>query len=313
MLELQLDYIISRAPLDEDYVPSLFPGCRQGLIPTAYGAREEWIEGHYWVEPILERADEFDGVPEADFRREGIAAEMLEDTRFFREATGGKIPIQMPDMQGPLDLASNLLGTERLLMDMMERPAAVHRLLERMTRDFIRYMRLQQEAAGGVVVPIHCPPFVWLPPKNTISLSEDLLAVISPSLYPDFGVPYNERIAAAFGGKIVIHTCGGAEHNLDLLATTKGLLAFDFGISETSLDAVSERFGASIVILPHPSPVSVHGLPILDSRQIVDFIFDYIRERDLRIVVQLIALPGMSMADCAEFSREARARSVWPS
>ena len=105
----------------------------------------------------------------------------------------------MPDMQGPLDLAGNLLGVERLMIEMYDHPTAVHRLLDRMTRDFIAYMHLQEEASGNTLVPIHCMPTVWLPPGSAMSLSEDLVAVISPRLYPIFARPYNERVAAEFG------------------------------------------------------------------------------------------------------------------
>ena len=53
LLAYHLEAILARAAVEDDYIPSLFPGCRQGLIPTAYGAREEWISDHYWLAPLL--------------------------------------------------------------------------------------------------------------------------------------------------------------------------------------------------------------------------------------------------------------------
>ena len=47
-----------------------------------------------------------------------------------------------------------------------------------------------------------------------------VLAVLSPRLYRQFGLPNNERIATEFGG-VIIHSCGSIEHNLAELARKK--------------------------------------------------------------------------------------------
>ena len=137
------------------------------------------------------------------------------------------------------------------------------------------------------------------------------MAVMSPRLYPDFARRYNERIAAEYG-RVVIHTCGSGEHNLTELAKTKGLLAFDFGISETSMERVADQFGSSVVILPHPSGMSIHGLPILKPAEMVDTVFTMVRERDLRVILLVGNEPECSVQDCIEFSREVHARAAWP-
>ena len=98
------------------------------------------------------------------------------------------------------------------------------------------------------------------------------------------GVPYNERVADAFG-RIIIHSCGSFEHNLRLLAGTRGLLGVNFGVSECDPRQVADQFGQRAVLLVHGTPVSCRSLPLLDPTAYVDFIFDFIRERDLRAIV----------------------------
>jgi len=308
LLTYLLEVILARAAVDDDYIPSLFPGCRQGLIPTAYGAQEEWISDHYWLKPLLTSAEEMDDLQQPDFTRDGVAAEILENTRFFRRATEGRLPIQMPDMQGPLDLAGNLLGVERLMTEMYDHPAAVHRLLDRMTRDFITYMHLQEEASGNTLVPIHCMPTVWLPPGSAMSLSEDLLAVISPRLYPTFARPYNERVAAEFG-QVVIHSCGSWEHNLASLAQTQGLLGVNFGVSETNPERVAAQFGRGVVLLMHHTTVTCNGLRRYSTAEFVDWVFDFIRSRDLRAIALLVPDEGMTLEDCVEVAKVAREKA----
>jgi hypothetical protein len=308
LLAYHLEAILARAGVEDDYIPSLFPGCRQGLIPTAYGAREEWTSDHYWLAPLLSAAEEIDALSQPDLSRAGVAAEILENTRFFRRATQGALPIQMPDMQGPLDLAGNMLGAERLMVEMYDHPAAVHRLLERMTNDFIAYMHLQEEASGGTLVPIHCMPTVWLPPGRAMSLSEDLLAVISRRFYPIFARPYNERVAAEFG-QVVIHSCGSWEHNLAGLAQTRGLLGMNFGVSETDPERVAAQIGRRAVLLMHHTTVTCNGRPRLSTAEFVEWVFDFVKRHALRAIPLLVPDAGMTAEQCAEIALVARQKA----
>ena len=308
LLAYQLEAILARAGVADDYIPSLSPGCSQGLIPTAYGAREEWTSDHYWPTPLLASAEEIDGLPQPDLSRDGVAAEILEHTRFFHRATQGELPIQMPDMQGPLDLAGNMLGVERLMMEMYDHPEAVHRLLARMTNDFITYLHLQEEASGGTLVPIHCMPTVWLPPGRAMSLSEDLLAVISPRFYPTFARPYNERVAAEFG-RVVIHSCGSWEHNLAGLTQTQGLLGVNFGVSETDPERVATRFGRRVVLLMHHTTVTCNGLRHFSTAEFVDWVFDFVKRHALRAIPLLVPDADMTAEQCAELAQVARQKA----
>jgi uroporphyrinogen-III decarboxylase len=237
-----------------------------------------------------------------------VAGEILETTRFFYNATEGRLPIQMPDMQGPLDLAANMLGTERLMMEMYDHPASVHRLLERMTNDFINYMQLQKVASGDTLVPIHCMPTVWLPHGRGMSLSEDMLAVISRRFYPTFARPYNERLADAFG-QVVIHSCGSWEHNLAGLAQTRGLLGVNFGVSETDPERVAAQFGQRVVLLMHHTTVTCKGLRHFSTTEFVDWVFDFVNSHALRAIPLLVPDPDMTAEQCAEVAQMARRRA----
>ena len=265
-LVAQIAMISDRAILDDDYVPSLYAGCRQGTIPTAFGAEEVRSADHTWVKPMIRDAADVYALEPPNLRENGVAAEFLERIRFFRRATEGRMPIQLPDMQGPLDLANNMWGTEPLLVAMRTHPEAVHHLLQIVTDAFIEYVRLVDEAAQGDLVPIHCMPVVWMPRERGVALSEDLLAVMSPALYRTFGVPYNEQIAAAFGG-IIVHSCGSVEHNLGILAGTRGLTGVNFGATETSLPAVAEAVKGKATIVSHMGKTTCHDLQPLSTEE----------------------------------------------
>lgn len=303
-LEFLLEAILARAILDDDYVPSLAPGIRQGLIPTAYGAQESWDSDHFWVKPLVSSAQEFLALPHPDFGKDGRAAEALAMIRTFRQATDHRLPIQMPDLQGPLDLAANLLGTERLIEEMVDHPQDVLDMLRQLADDFNIFMRLVEGAAEGDLVPIHCHPMVWLPKESGMALSEDLLAVISPRLYRQFGVPYNERIAAEFDG-VIIHSCGSIEHNLAELAQTRRLVGVNFSLNETDLTRAAEIFGDRVVLIVHPSPVSCHQLPILKAVEFAVYTFGFIQQRRVRVIPLIAPDAQMSTDDCIDLCRYA--------
>lgn len=283
----QLEMIIDRASLDDDYIPSLSPGYRQGTIPTAYGAKEDIREEHIWVTPMISDVSEIYELGHPDFRKQGVAAEILDRARFFRSATEGRMAIQLADMQGPLDLASNMWGTGPLLEAMYTDPEAVHHLLQVMTDAFIEFVRLLEEAAEGDLIPIHFP-IVWMPPGSGVALSEDLLALLSPQLYPIFGRPYNERIADAFGG-VVIHSCGSTEHNLKTLSQTRRIMGVDLGITETALPAIVESIAKNAVIMAHSGEVRCNNLPALTPENHVRQCMTSFKQNDLRGIV--IVLP----------------------
>ena len=172
---------------------------------------------------------------------------------------------------------------------MRTHPEAVHRLLELMTDAFIEYVRLVDEAAEGDLVPIHCMPVVWMPKKRGVALSEDLLAVMSPTLYRTFGVPYNERISAAFGG-IVVHSCGSVEHNLGILAGTRGLTGVNFGATETSLPAVAEAVKGRATIVSHMGATTCHDLPTLTTEEHIRLAAKTFRESETWGIIHVTLL-----------------------
>ncbi len=288
-LASQLESIIDRAVIDDDYVPSLFPGLRQGTIPTAYGAVEERNGEHIWVKPIVRGAGDVFELERPDFCKDGIAAEFLERVRFFRAATEGRVAIQLPDMQGPLDLAGNMWGSEPLLEAMYTEPDAVHHLLQTMTDAFIDFVRLLQQAAGGDLIPIHCLPVVWMPPDRGIALSEDLIVLISPKLYTIFGRPYNEQIADAFGG-VIIHSCGSTEHNLEVLTATRHFMGVNLSVTETALPAIVDAIGQNAVALTHFGEVTCNGLPELTPEAHIRLCMTTFKEKDVRGIVFVMPL-----------------------
>ncbi len=82
-------------------------------------------------------------------------------------------------------------------------------------------------------------------------MSDDNMVNVSPAVYEEFVVPYNNRIAEAFGG-LFLHSCTVSEANLPAIAKLKNLTGLNCDISSSvTTGRQLEEFGRDTVIAPH--------------------------------------------------------------
>ena len=82
-------------------------------------------------------------------------------------------------------------------------------------------------------------------------MSDDNLVNVSPEVYDEFVVPYNNRISAAFGG-LFLHSCTIKANNLPSLRKLHGLTGINCDISTSVTTAqLLETFGDQVVVAPH--------------------------------------------------------------
>ncbi|HEX9115789.1 MAG TPA: uroporphyrinogen decarboxylase family protein, partial [Anaerolineae bacterium] len=120
-------------------------------------------------------------------------SDRLAAIRLFRERAGGEAPI-MGWVEGALAEAADLRGVGQLLADLIDRPAWVTDLLEFCTEEAIAFARAQV-AAGA----------------DMIGLGDAVGSQVSPRMYRQFALPYEQRIFAAVreaGAVGRLHVCG---------------------------------------------------------------------------------------------------------
>lgn len=89
-------------------------------------------------------------------------------------------------IEGPITSAKLLRG-QNFFADLYLHPAAAHRLLDLVTESYIQFSRANRRLRGQPEQ------------QGGIGLCDDFAGLISPQLWPEFVVPYYERIYAAFG------------------------------------------------------------------------------------------------------------------
>ena len=221
-LNRYLDHSISRGFVDDDFIPSFFPGCRQGTIPSMFGAREIIAGDDYTCEKILLGPEDAARLPEPSLGEGTIAHEWLALARYVAERTEGRFPVHVTDMQGPVDVAGQLWGYEDLYIAAYTQPEVYDALLEKTTRAFIRLWKAQKEALGPLFIGTHLTGYSYLPEGFGATVSVDSLVMVSGDFYERFFRPYLTRISEEFGG-LVIHSCGNFQQLIPQLLATPNI------------------------------------------------------------------------------------------
>ncbi len=248
-LRAQLEEIDAQLALQGDFVPSLCPTLGLVGIPSAFGCEVIWWENDLpAVRPAL--GDEAEAIYDLPMPgiRDGELGRMLDYTRFFIEQTGGRYPIRMSDIQGPIDSAALIMGHNNFLLATYTAPEAVHHLLQQITELTIAFVQAQRDMAhqnGCEFVPSMFQP--WMPDGTGISISNDECVMMSAQMHDEFNVPYLNQLSEAFGG-IYLHSCGKWTHQFPSLAHVHNLRGHEFGASEAPFEPVLEHFGGKIVL-----------------------------------------------------------------
>jgi hypothetical protein len=248
-LQAQLEENEALLSLGGDFVPALCPTLGVIAIPSAFGCEVVWREDNFpSVKPLI--ADEAGRVYELakPTPRSGELGRLLDYTRFFIEKTGGRYPIRLSDIQGPLDNAALIFGHTPFFRALVSHPREVHHLLGMITdlmKEFALAQREIVRSSGAEFVPSEFQP--WMPDGFGISIANDAAVMISSDFHDEFNLPYLNELSESFGG-IYIHSCGNWLHLFPSLDKVRGLRGLEFGASETPFAPVLEHFAGRTVL-----------------------------------------------------------------
>ena len=227
-LEATLNEIICRGFIEDDFIPSIFPGCHTGTIPSMFGAAEAVLGDDRSGEKIIFNNDDIDNLPEPSLKEGTAAHNWLVMQEYFIEQTDGRLPVHVTDMQGPADVCGQLWGYDNFLASAYTDPDYYHKLMDKVTDAFILLWERQQKLCGDLFVGTHLFGWNWLPPNMGASLSADSLVMISPAFFDEFYKPYLQRISDKFGG-ISVHSCGDFSAVIPSLCNVRGIKAVNAG------------------------------------------------------------------------------------
>ncbi len=241
--EARIEAHVQRTP-DDIYVPFLFPWYGTVVVPSALGCDIVFQQGEEpaVAGPVIDEPSAVSRLEPPDPKRDGLMPRVLACIDHFRAHSD--LPVSFTDNQGPLNIALNLVGLERLCIWMFEHPTAVHELMDFCTTVLIDWVRLQKGRAGAPMDGGAFPHLIAIPPgMGGVWLSDDDSTVLSPDLYREFVVPYNGRVFEAFGGG-TLHYCGNGRHQLENYLATPGLI----GLNVWCMGEFEQVFEAQAII-----------------------------------------------------------------
>jgi MtaA/CmuA family methyltransferase len=167
-------------------------------------------------------------------------SDRLAALRLFRERAGGHVPI-LGWVEGALAEAADLRGVGTLLIDLVDRPAWVEELLELCAKVAVNFARAQVAAGADI-----------------IGLGDAIASQVSPRLYRQFALPYEQRIFAAvheMGALARLHICGNTTRILaDMAESGADIIDVDWMVD---MGQAAEAFGPRAAVCGNQDPVAV--------------------------------------------------------
>jgi len=193
----------------DDAVPFAGLGTGTELFAAAFGCPVHIFEDDApCALPLVQTAGEADhlGVPSLESRQ---MARIFELGHLVRRELGPDVPIGVPDIQSPFDIAALIWRKETLFVAMYDDPDAVKRLVEKchiLLTSFLEEFKRQFPEHNLC----HCP-YAWAPPELGCWMSEDEAGSMTIDMFEEFCLPVLEQMSDRFGG-ISLHCCATADH-----------------------------------------------------------------------------------------------------
>ena len=190
--------------------------------------------------PLLENPQDLSKleIPRPDSGKRML--DRLHAIELFQQKSKKEIPV-MGWVEGSLAEAGDLRGVSNILMDLYERPEWVKELLEKITELEIEFA-IEQIKAGA----------------DIIGLGDAIASQLSPELYNEFALPYEQRIFHAVkesGGIARLHICGDTSNILKSMTESGAdIIDLDWMVDINEADS---NYGKDTVFCGNMDPVSV--------------------------------------------------------
>jgi hypothetical protein len=211
-----------------DAVPTVHPCMGPNSLALYLGCTAVEAPGTVWFEPCIDDPDDFEFAYDPDNFYWDFTLRL---TRALQEEGTGKFLFDFPDLIEGLDTLGAMRGTEKLLVDLIERPDWVHRSLRRITDLYFHYYDILYDLMRDEVGGSHF--WAWAPGR-VAKLQCDISAMISPDMFAEFMVPVLREMCERLSYTIYHWDGPGALPHLDHL------------LSIPDLDAIQWTPGAGI-------------------------------------------------------------------
>ena len=249
MMLYHFEEIKDDTPVTTDLLLSLGVGFEASI----FGLKQHFSKGtDPWVgrEPLIQKESDLSSMKIPDFYEGGV---MPEIHQFYKtmaslaEAKGFKV-IFPRFTRGPFGVAVALRGFQPLLMDIIERPAFVHALMEFVTETRIEWER---ERANFFGIEIE---------KGDLWNDEIDSSLMSPVMYEEFVLPYEIKLCDFHRGIRYWHSCADVTGFIAQITKIPAIDILDVGPwtdLETTLKITQGKI--PLEVRPHPKRINIYA------------------------------------------------------
>ncbi len=243
----------------DDYVPTAGTGAGTCPFATAFGCRDEVLNNLHWVAPVIKNPADIRSLRKPK-KTDGLLGSFLDQTRRHADHLDERIPIRIIDFQSPFTTVEQILGSDLFFMMPYDHPGELKTIMDITTDLCIEFISEQMQIAGPRCCPGLWPTF-WFPKEAGVQMSDDNMVNVSPEIYEEFVVPFNNRISDAFGG-LFLHSCVIKEANIPSIKKIRRLTGLNCDVSNSvSPHRLIQEFGQRSVVAPHVYMNSTTNFP----------------------------------------------------
>jgi hypothetical protein len=196
-----------------------------GPLATAFGSRMIVREDEaVFYEPAVHTPEEVMRIEKPDLHRAGILPKILERIDFYNEATDARIPMSVCDTALPWSIATQVWHYEDMLEATLTAPQAVHHLLNLVTECIIEWEDIQKARMTRWTLSNSGLTDRWMH-RGTYK-GDDCMVAVSPAIFEEFFLPYNNRVSRAQGG-LCYHCCLKHDWQFPSMIKTEGFMGMD--------------------------------------------------------------------------------------
>ena len=232
-------------------VPSWWMEYGMAAEPSILGAKIKfWQDNTPSEYHTLYRLEDIDEFPEYEVEADAFAAMTLHRYKMVipRIKKLGEV-LPFVTARGPLCTAGFVRSTTNLMIEIVEKPDEVHRLIDLCTRVIIDWLKAQQAVLGDDV--------------EGIFILDDIVGFINEEHYMEFAHPYLKRICDAFPADWVklYHNDAEVDACLDHLPDA-GFNVLNWG-KQKDIREVKQRVGDRMCLMGNVNPleIAVRGTP----------------------------------------------------
>jgi hypothetical protein len=291
--------------VDDFSIPHLKPGIGLGAIAAAFGCGWRPAEdADAWIKPLITQDNPQDvyQLEMPDPKTSGRNPSFFERVAYFEEHSA--LPLEACNIPSPLTVASMIWDYSSFAMALLEAPREVHHLLELITDYTITFLKQQVAEIGNLWSLSHMNWYI--PLDYGLRVSDDVLAILSPNQYQEFGVAYNNRLSREFGG-IVVHSCGNIVHNIpSIVEKTEGLRGIELTLPHNDIRKVKElAAGKTALMMRYWNFDWDNETPPDDLVAFTEGVLDTLGTRGIMLEMQV---PSTTTEEAVELARRCQAK-----